>query len=136
MNYWLMKTEPETFSFEKLTKDGKTIWDGVRNYQARNNMQAMKKGDKVLIYHSVSDKAVVGQAIVNREAEPDPTTDDARWVAVEVVPDKPLKRHVTLAEIKADSQLKGMMLVTHSRLSVIPLKPEEYEYILQLSEKA
>ena len=136
MNYWLMKTEPETFGYENLQKDGKTTWDGVRNYAARNYMKTMKNGDTVFIYHSVSGKAIVGTAFVSKEAFQDPTTEDEAWVAVELIPDKPLKRFVTLAEVKAHPELKKMFLATHSRLSVSPVTPEEYNIILQLAEKS
>lgn len=132
MNYWLMKTEPETFSWQDLVKQKKTIWDGVRNYQARNNMMAMKKGDKVLIYHSVSDKCVVGIAVVSKEFFPDPTTDDKRWVAVELVPDKPLKKTISLEQIKNTKELAEMKLIKQSRLSVMPVTKAEFNKILSL----
>jgi predicted RNA-binding protein with PUA-like domain len=132
MNYWLMKTEPGTYSFEDLMKDKKTSWDGVRNFQARNNLKAMKKGDKVLIYHSGDDKAAVGIAKISKEFYPDPTDKD--WIAVEVAAEKPLKNPVTLAQIKTDKRLSNMTLVKSSRLSVQPVKPDEFDIVLSLSE--
>lgn len=132
MAYWLMKTEPETFSWAQLVKDGKTIWDGVRNYQARNFMQQMKKGDYVLIYHSVSDKCVVGIARVSKPFFPDPTSADTRWVAVEIVPEKPFNIRVTLEEIKNTPKLAQMALLKQSRLSVMPLSKEEYTILCKM----
>ena len=132
MNYWLMKTEPGTYSFSDLLRDKKTTWDGVRNFQARNNLKAMKKGDTVFIYHSMDDKAVVGIGKISKENFPDPRDKD--WVAVEVAAGKQLKNPVTLAQIKADKRLSDMVLVRSSRLSVQPVKKEEYDIILALSE--
>lgn len=132
MNHWLVKSEPETYSWADLVKDGKITWDGVRNYQARNNLQQMKSGDLVLFYHSVSDKAVVGTAKVSREAFPDPTSDDPRWVAVELVPVRDFKDRVTLEQIKKDPRLEQISLIRQSRLSVMPLKSEEFDVILGL----
>ncbi|NUM51229.1 MAG: EVE domain-containing protein [Flavobacteriales bacterium] len=132
MNYWLMKTEPETFSWQDLAKQKRTLWDGVRNYQARNNMMAMKKGDKVLIYHSVSDKCVVGIAVVSKEFFPDPTTDDKHWVAVELIPDKPLKKTISLEQIKSTKELAEMKLIKQSRLSVMPVTKAEFNKIISL----
>lgn len=132
MNYWLVKSEPETYSWGNLVKDGKTTWDGVRNYQARNCLQQMKKGDLVLFYHSVTEKAVVGLAKVEQEAFPDPTIDDPRWLSVELVPFRDFKDKVTLEQIKADQRLQNIALLRQSRLSVMPLKPEEFEVILGL----
>ncbi len=134
MNYWLIKTEPGTYSWEDLKKDKRTFWDGVRNYTARNNLKAMKKGDLALYYHSVNEKAVVGVAKIVKEHYQDPTTDDDRWVAVDVVPEKELKKPVTLADVKADGRLENMILVRQSRLSVQPVKVEEFDIILGLSE--
>ncbi len=134
MNYWLMKTEPETFSWDNLLTEGKTTWDGVRNYAARNHMRAMKKGDKALIYHSVSEKAVVGIAKISKEAFPDPSADDDTWSAVEVVPDKPLKIPVTLDQIKAEKTLKDMMLIRIGRLSVMPVTKAEFDKIVSLGK--
>ena len=132
MNYWLVKSEPETYGWGDFVKEGRTSWDGVRNYQARNCLQQMKAGDLVLFYHSVTDKAVVGMAKVEREAYPDPTTDDPRWLSVELIPFRDFKDKVTLAQIKSDSRLKDIGLLKQSRLSVMPLKPEEFEVILSL----
>ncbi len=116
MNYWLMKTEPSTFSWDDLVRDKKTGWDGVRNFQARNNLKAMKKGDLAFIYHSMDDKAVVGIAKITKENYPDPKDKD--WVAVEISPEKKLKRPVTLAEVKADKRFADMVLVKSSGLGV------------------
>lgn len=127
-----MKTEPETFSWQDLAKQKRTLWDGVRNYQARNNMMAMKKGDKVLIYHSVSDKCVVGIAVVSKEFFPDPTTDDKHWVAVELIPDKPLKKTISLEQIKSTKELAEMKLIKQSRLSVMPVTKAEFNKIISL----
>lgn len=133
MNYWLMKTEPGTYSWDDLVRDKKTAWDGVRNFQARNNLKAMKKGDAVFIYHSMDDKAVVGVGKITKEAFPDPK--DNEWIAVEVAPDRKLKKPVTLAQIKADKRLSNMTLVKNSRLSVQPVKKEEFDIVLGLSEE-
>lgn len=130
MNYWLIKSEPGAYSWDDLVRDKETYWDGVRNYQARNNLKAMKVGDLALYYHSVNDKCVVGIARIVKEAYQDPTTDDDRWVAVDVVPETPFKRPVTLAEIKADSLLDEMVLVKNSRLSVQPVQKEEFDNIV------
>lgn len=130
--YWMVKQEPEAYSWDDFVRDGGTDWTGVRNFQARNNLQAMKKGDAVLFYHSVSEKAVVGMAKVAKTAFPDPTADDEKWLSVHLVPGKPLKNPVTLAAIKAESQLKSIPLVKQSRLSVIPLSADEYASILAL----
>jgi predicted RNA-binding protein with PUA-like domain len=132
MNYWLIKTEPSTYSWDDLVRDKKTTWDGVRNFQARNNLKAMKKGDTVLIYHSMDDKAIVGLAKISKEHFPDPKDQD--WIAVEVAADKKLKNPVTLAQIKADKRLSNMTLVKSSRLSVQPVKEEEFDMVLGLSE--
>jgi predicted RNA-binding protein with PUA-like domain len=132
MQYWLVKSEPEAYSWADLVKDGKTAWTGVRNFQARNNLALMKVGDPVLFYHSVSEKAVVGLAQVEREAYSDPTTDDSRWQAVDLVPARDFKEPVTLDQIKNDQRLENLALLRQSRLSVLPLKPEEYEIILGL----
>ncbi|MFN3555292.1 MAG: EVE domain-containing protein [Bacteroidales bacterium] len=133
MNYWLVKSEPDAYSWDRFVKEGKAIWDGVRNYQARNNLKAMKKGDLVLFYHSVSDKEVVGYAEVVKEHYPDPTTDDHRWVVVEMVPREALAKPVALAMIKSDERLENIALVKQARLSVMPLKQEEFDTILQLA---
>ena len=136
MNYWLIKTEPGTYSWDDLIRDKETYWDGVRNYQARNNMKAMKEGDLALYYHSVNEKSVVGVARIIKEAYQDPTTDDERWVAVDVVPEFAMKNPVHLSEVKANSNLSGMVLVNNSRLSVQPVKKEEFDIIIGMGEKA
>ena len=133
--YWLVKSEPDQYSWDDLVKDGSTYWDGVRNYQARNNLREMKVGDYALYYHSNEGKEVVGIAKVTRSAYPDPTTDDDRWVVVDVTPVKPLKVPVTLARIKADPALAHIPLVTHSRLSVMPLEKSDFERIVELGKK-
>jgi predicted RNA-binding protein with PUA-like domain len=134
MNYWLVKSEPETYSWSDLLRDKKTHWDGVRNFAARNNLKAMKKGDWVFFYHSGDDKCVMGIAEVAKEHYQDPTTDDANWVAVDLKPVKPLKQPVTLAQVKADKRLSQIYLVRQGRLSVMPLKKEEFDVILSLAE--
>jgi predicted RNA-binding protein with PUA-like domain len=133
MNYWLLKTEPDTYAWSDLVKDKVTVWDGVKNFQARNNLKAMKNGDWVFIYHTGSEKAVVGIARIKKEAYPDPK--DKEWLVVELAPEKPLTRGVTLAEVKADKRLASMALVKYARLSVQPVKKEEFDRILELSEK-
>lgn len=133
MNYWLVKSEPGTYSWDDFIALGRDHWDGVRNYQARNNMMAMKAQDRVLFYHSVKDKEVVGIAEVVREHYPDPTTDDTRWVVVDLVPVEKLPKPVTLQQIKADERLANIALVKQSRLSVMPIKEEEYDIILSLA---
>jgi len=132
MQYWLVKSEPVKYSWEKFNKDGRTFWDGVRNYQARNNLREMKEGDLVLFYHSNEGKEVVGIAKVVKEAYQDPTTDDTNWVVVELSPVETLKKPVTLATIKADPQLANIQLIKLGRLSVISLKPEEFDRIIVL----
>lgn len=131
--YWIMKTEPEAFSFGDLVRDGSAEWDGVRNYQARNNMREMKLGDLILIYHSVGPKDFVGIARVSAEAHPDSTTDDERWECVDIEPVQPLQSPVNLATIKADPKLQDIALVRHSRLSVAPLTAADFRHILKLS---
>jgi len=132
MQYWLVKSEPFKYSWEKFNADKKTFWDGVRNYQARNNLMAMKKGDLVLFYHSNEGMEVVGIAKVVKEHYPDPTTEDTRWVVVDLAPHKALKKPVTLQQIKADPLLDQIGLVRQSRLSVMPVKPEEFDRIVAL----
>jgi predicted RNA-binding protein with PUA-like domain len=131
--HWMVKSEPASYSWEQFTKDGHAAWTGVRNFQARNNLRAMKTGDIVLFYHSVTGKEVVGIAKVAREAYPDPTADEPGWDCVDLVPAKPLKKSVTLAAIKAAPALKDIALLKQSRLSVMPLTAEEYAVILKLS---
>ena len=132
MNYWIIKSEPHKYSWDQFTKDGKTFWDGVRNYQARNNLREMKAGDLALFYHSNEGKEVVGIAKVVKESYQDPTTDDTNWLVVDFAPVEPLKKPVTLAQIKADEQLKGINLVRQGRLSVVSIKREEFDRILEM----
>lgn len=132
MNYFLVKSEPFKYSWEQFNKDGETFWDGVRNFQARNNLKAMKNGDLVLFYHSNEGKEVVGIAKVVKEYYQDPTTEDARWVVVDLAPVESLKHPVTLETIKADSLLQDIALVKQGRLSVMSLKPEEFDRIIEL----
>lgn len=133
MNYWLVKSEPSEYSYDDLVKDGSTFWDGVRNYAARNNLKNMKVGDQVLFYHSVNEKAVVGISKVVREHYQDPTTDDDRWVVVDLAPERKLDNPVTLAQIKADPTLSDIALVRQSRLSVMPLEPNAFNRIVKMS---
>ena len=132
MQYFLVKSEPFKYSWDQFLKDKRTFWDGVRNYQARNNLQAMKVGDLVLFYHSNEGKAVVGLAKVVKEAYQDPTTVDQRWVAVDLEPVQSLDNPVTLEQIKQDSLLQNIALVRQGRLSVMPLEQAEFDRILQL----
>jgi predicted RNA-binding protein with PUA-like domain len=131
-NYWIVKQEPSAYSWSDFVADGSTPWTGVRNFQARNNLKAMRKGDRALFYHSVVGRAVVGIAQVAKEAYPDPT--DLKWICVDLIPIEPLKTPVTLEQIKAHPTLANIGLVKQSRLSVIALKPEEYRTILQISQ--
>ncbi len=133
MNYWLVKTEPGAYSWEDFVKLGRDHWDGVRNYQARNNLKLMKEGDHVLFYHSVKAKQVVGIAKVVREHYQDPTTDDDRWVVVDLEPVKKLDKPVSLAQIKADDRLEGIALIRNSRLSVMPVDKAHFDIILSKS---
>ena len=133
--YWLLKTEPETYSFERLLKEGKTNWNGVRNYQARNNLRKMKKNDLALIYHSGDDKAVVGIAKVIKEAYPDIDADGVEWTQVDVAPIKAIANPVTLKQIKETPSLKEMPLIKQSRLSVMPINENHYEELIKLSAK-
>ena len=133
-SHWLVKTEPETYSWQDLVNEGTATWDGVRNYQARNNLRAMEKNDLVLVYHSVGPREVVGVTKVVREAYPDPTIDDERWVAVDLQAVRAMKTLVPLATIKEDELLQDVALVKHSRLSVMPLTRDEFERILELGE--
>jgi predicted RNA-binding protein with PUA-like domain len=131
--FWLVKQEPSTYAWANFVADGKTPWTGVRNYTARNNLRAMRKGDAVLFYHSVSEKAVVGIARVMREAYPDPTATEGDWSAVDLAPEKALPRPVTLDEIKRNPRLKEMALLRLSRLSVQPLTSGEFQEILRMA---
>lgn len=134
--YWLVKQEPDSYAFATFVKDGSTRWDGVRNYQARNNLKAMKAGDPVLFYASGDDKSVVGLATVKREAFPDPTAEDPKegWVTVDLRAGKALPRPVTLAEIKAEKSLSEILLVRHTRLSVMPLEKAAFEKIVAMAK--
>ena len=132
INHWLVKQEPEDYSWDDLVRDDKTQWTGVRNFQARNNLKQMAVGDKVFFYHSGKEKSVVGIAKVAKAAFPDPTADDPSWVAVDIKPVKRLPRPVTLADIKANKKLTGLLLVRQSRLSVTPLTKEEFETIVKM----
>lgn len=129
MKYWIMKTEPEAFSWERLRKEKKTHWDGVRNFQAQNYMKQMKVGDIVFIYHSVTEKAIVGIAEVSKEFHPDHTDETGRFGMVDVKYKSEIKRPMTLAEIKAEPKLANLLLIRQSRLSVIPVSIEEWKVI-------
>jgi predicted RNA-binding protein with PUA-like domain len=131
-SYWLVKSEPFKYSWDELVRDGRTYWDGVRNYEARNNLAAMKKGDLALYYHSNEGKEVVGIVEIVRESYPDPTSDDERWVVVDVEPRAPFARPVSLATIKADADLADIALVKRSRLSVVPLTAKEFRRVAKL----
>lgn len=134
MNYWLLKSEPFKYSWDQLVKDQQTFWDGVRNYQARNNLRAMQVGDKALFYHSNEGLCVVGIAQIIKEAYQDPTTDNPQWVAVDIAPLKALKKPVTLAEMKQVPQLENLSLLKQSRLSVCPLTKEEFDFIVKMGQ--
>jgi predicted RNA-binding protein with PUA-like domain len=136
MNYWLVKSEPETYSWSMFVKDGKTAWTGVRNFAARLNLRAMKSGDHVFFYHSGEEKSVVGLARVAKEFYPDATADEGDWSCVDLAAEKALARPVTLAEIKADKILKEMVLAKQSRLSVSPVTTAQFERLLKLAEKS
>lgn len=135
MKHWLVKSEPVKYSWEQFLKDKKTFWDGVRNYQARNNLKLMKKGDLVMFYHSNEGKEIVGIAKVVKEFYQDPTTTDPNWVVVDLAPYKTLKKTVTLETIKADKKLQNIYLVKQGRLSVMPLNTTEFDRIIELSEE-
>jgi len=130
--HWLVKSEPFKYSWEKFNEEGRTFWDGVRNYQARNNLRAMKEGDLVLWYHSNEGKNVVGIAKVVKESYQDPTTSDPNWVVVDLVPLQSLAKPVTLEQIKAEESLKEISLVKQGRLSVMSLKATEFDKILEM----
>ena len=132
--YWLVKSEPLKYAWDDLVRDGRTVWDGVRNALARNNLCAMKKGDLALYYHSSEGKEVVGVARVRRESYPDPTTDDERWVVVDLEPVQSFKEPVSLAVIKTDSELRDIPLVRQSRLSVMQLERAVFQRILRLGK--
>lgn len=132
--YWLMKSEPFKYAWDDLVRDGSTCWDGVRNYEARNNLAAMKRGDLALYYHSNEGKEVVGVVEVVKESYPDPTTDDERWVVVEIAPRAAFREPVSLGTIKADPRLSEIQLVRRGRLSVVPLSAVEFKHILELGK--
>jgi predicted RNA-binding protein with PUA-like domain len=133
-NFWMVKQEPETYSWDDFVRDGKTDWSGVRNYQARNNLREMKSGDSVLFYHSGKEKAVVGIAEVLKSAYADPTADDPQWVAVDLKPVKALDAAVPLAAIRYDKRLSGLPLIRQSQLSVMPLTKDEFEAIVTMGK--
>ena len=136
MQYWLVKQEPEAYSWTQFVRDASAAWTGVRNFQARNNLRQMKKGDQVFYYHSVSEKQIVGVARVAKEAYPDPTASEGDWSAVDLEPVEPLKAPVTLETIKTDKILKNMPLLKNSRLSVMPLTKEQFQRALHISKNA
>ncbi len=132
MNYWLVKSEPGAYSWQEFIRDGRTMLEGVRNYQARNNLRAMKNGDLVLFYHSVTQKKVMGIARVVREHYPDPTASSTNWVVVDLKPEMEFEQQPTLARIKEDPRLANIALVKQPRLSVMPLRREEFDAIAEL----
>ena len=133
-SFWIIKQEPSQYNWKQFEKDRETYWDGVRNYQARNNLKKMKKGDNLLFYHSVVGKEIVGIAEVTREAYPDPTTDDERWVVVDLKPIKPFKVPVTLEDIQAHKELSEIALIKQARLSVMPITKKEFQILLKLGK--
>ena len=133
MSYWLAKSEPSTYSWDNFVKEKKTCWSGVRNYAARLHLRAMKKGEEVLFYHSNEGVEIVGIASVVKEFYQDPTTEDERWIAVDIVPYKKLKNPVTLLQIKADKRLANMALVRIGRLSVQPVSEDEWKVVMELA---
>ena len=134
ISFWIIKQEPSQYNWKQFEKDRETYWDGVRNYQARNNLKNMKKGDNLLFYHSVVGKEIVGIAEVTREAYPDPTTDDERWVVVDLKPINPFKVPVTLEEIKTHKELSEIALIKQARLSVMPITKKEFQILLKLGK--
>ncbi len=134
MNYWILKSEPEAYGFQDLLREGRTAWDGVRNYGARNNLRAMKEGDIALFYHSITGKEVVGICRIIREYYPDPSAEKGDWSAVDVAPVKALNRPVRLKEIKAREELSQIGLVRLGRLSVVPITQDEFEVVLSMGE--
>ncbi len=133
MAFWLLKSEPDVYSWDDLVRDGETVWDGVRNAQAARNLKAMAVGDEALFYHSNIGREVVGICRVTRPATVDPTDDEGKWVAVSVAPARPLPRPVTLAAMKAEPKLAGFQLIRQGRLSVVPVRPEEWASILEMA---
>ena len=134
MNYWLIKSEPLKYSWDQFVKDGQTFWDGVRNYQARNNLKAMQKGDLLFWYHSNEGMEIVGIAKLVKEYYQDPTTEDPNWVVVDVKPLKKLKKTVTLTQVKATESLSQMALVRLGRLSVQPVTEDEWNIVMDMAE--
>jgi predicted RNA-binding protein with PUA-like domain len=134
MNHWIVKQEPESYSWADFVKEGRAEWTGVRNYQARNNLRAMRKGDLVFFYHSGDEKQIVGLARVSREAYPDPTADEGDWVGVDLTPVKNVTKPVTLAAIKADSRVADIPMAKNSRLSVTPLSQAQFGRLLVMAE--
>ncbi|WP_159978457.1 MULTISPECIES: EVE domain-containing protein [unclassified Novosphingobium] len=132
-SYWLMKSEPDAYSWNDLVAEGEGTWDGVRNHRAANNLRAMQVGDEVFFYHSNIGKEIVGIAQVSKSGIADPSDPEGKWAAVKVKPVRKLKRTVTLKQVKADPKLTEMELVKFSRLSVAPVTPEEWEYVLSLA---
>lgn len=132
--YWLMKTEPEKYGWADLVRDGETVWDGVRNHRASNNMRAMQVGDQAFLYHSVSEKQIVGVAVVSATGLTDPTDAEGKWATVRIKPVRALEPPVTLAEIKADPALEGIELVRLSRLSVAEITPSEWQHVLAMAK--
>jgi predicted RNA-binding protein with PUA-like domain len=133
-SYWMVKQEPETYSWDDFVRDSRTDWTGVRNYQARNNLREMKAGDRVLFYHSGKDKAVVGIAEVAKAAYQDPTSQDPQWVAVDLKPVKPFAAPVPLAAIRYDKRLSGLPLIRQSQLSVMPLTKDEFDVLVGMGK--
>lgn len=132
--HWLVKQEPEDYSWDDLVRDGSTQWTGVRNFQARNNLRQMKPGDNVFFYHSGKEKCVVGIASVSKAAYPDPTAKEDGWIAVDIEPLKKLPKPVSLADIKANAKLSDLLLVRQSRLSVVPVTEDEFEEIVKMGK--
>ena len=132
MNYWLVKSEPESYAWETFVKEKRAAWTGVRNFQARNNLRAMKRGDLVLFYHSVSDKQIVGVARVEKDFYPDKTAEEGDWSCVDLVPVKPLAQPVTLAQFKSDKAFADMLLLKQSRISVTPVSAAHFNRVLAL----
>ena len=133
MTYWLLKSEPDVYSFDQLLAEGETVWNGVRNNAARLHLRAMKEGDEALFYHSNIGKEAVGLCRISREAYPDPTDESGQWVAVSAQPIRKLARPVTLAEMKAEPALSEFQLIRQSRLSVVPVRDEEWATILRMA---
>jgi predicted RNA-binding protein with PUA-like domain len=132
--YWLIKSEPEAYSFDRLVKEGSTLWDGVRNYRARNNLQAMKEGEEAFFYHSVSDKQIVGIVRISKAGLDDPRDDSGTWAAVEIEPVRKFDKPVSLAAVKAEPALTEIELLRQSRLSVAEIRPEEWDIVCRMGE--